>query len=171
MKQTKQQLYERIMKKIAPIVKQAINEKFSRVNEQAVKRGGRKSLLYRSRLNESKTLTSDEFYDISYDVYNNWIDANGDQITNEVAQELEKQGEISPDMDSDELFDIIFDKVEDKFGELLDQAVGGDWHEVGLQSGLDDYDLECLYVDDMQAKCNCVTDFIIGYAEDDEDDD
>ena len=38
MKQTKQQLYERIMKKVAPIVKQAINEKFNSINEAASKK-------------------------------------------------------------------------------------------------------------------------------------
>ena len=143
MKQTKQQLYERIMKKVAPIVKQAINEKFNSINEAASKKRNN------SRLNES--YDADEFFDLTIDFYDKWITYMGAATLNE----LDEQGKIYPTMDEDDLTDIVLEK----FDELLSQAVGGDWWEIGKQSGYDDSELEDLYVDRMQAKCACILDY------------
>lgn len=143
MKQTKQQLYERIMKKVAPIVKQAINEKFNSINEAASKK--RKN----SRLNES--YDADEFFDLTIDFYDKWITYMAAATLNE----LDEQGKIYPTMDEEDLTDIVIEK----FDELLNQAVGGDWWEIGKQSGYDDSELEDLYVDRMQSKCDCIFDY------------
>lgn len=61
MRQTKQQLYERIMKKVAPIVKQAINEKFNSAKALPASRSNKFKALSEGRKAKTKTFIIPDF--------------------------------------------------------------------------------------------------------------
>ena len=84
--------------------------------------------------------------------YNEWIYGKGSEVINE----LDEQGIISSDMDEDEVFDIVLSK----FNKLLNNAVGGDWWEKGQAAGYSEDELNDFYVDNMQAKVDCITDYL-----------
>lgn len=61
MKPSKQELYERIMKKVAPIVKQAINEKFNSAKALPDRRSNKFRALSEARKAKTKTFVIPEF--------------------------------------------------------------------------------------------------------------
>jgi hypothetical protein len=102
-------------------------------------------------INESYTSRS-QFYDDTYEFYEEWLDHKGVDTINR----LERQGKISTAMDEMDVTDIVLEE----FNKLLDNAVGGDWEETGIAAGYTDEELNDIYVDDMQAKVDCITDYM-----------
>ena len=139
MKQYNKRLYEKIMKSASQEVKRSLNE-FNYWNE------------YPSRTwAVGGTGDPEKFFDNTLKVYDKWCDHKGEETVND----LLKRGVINYDMD---FYDVL-EKVEEVFNVLLDNAVGGDWWELGKKLGYDDDDLDRLYTDVMQAKVDCISGF------------
>ncbi len=102
-------------------------------------------------INESYTSRS-QFYDDTYEFYEEWLDHKGVDTINR----LDRQGKISTAMDEMDVTDIVLEE----FNKLLDNVVGGDWEEIGIAAGYTDEELNDIYVDDMQAKVDCITDYM-----------
>lgn len=102
-------------------------------------------------INESYANTQ-QFYDDTHEFYEEWLDHKGVDTINR----LERQGKISTDMDEMDITDIVLEE----FNKLLDIAVGGDWWAIGIAAGYTDEELNDIYVDDMQAKVDCITDYM-----------
>ena len=143
-------LYESIMRKVSKEVKKSLNE-FN---------------YWQNRIWRIKgTGKPEKFFDKTNNFFDDWCSGKAVEVINELID----NGEIFDGMDWDEAWDL----VENKFQELLNQAVGGDWWRIGKKLGYDDEDLDRIYNDVMQAKTDdlanyCVNDVIV--LSDDEDD-
>ncbi len=106
----------------------------------------------------NRITSKSEFIRISNKVYQNWLDEDCD----DVLYDLENKGIIPTEEDIDDFddeFDDIWNEVEPKFLSKLDDAVGGDWYQVGNSVGLSNEQLENIYVDKYQAKTDPVIDY------------
>jgi len=130
MRRNNKALYEKIMRNVSKEVKRTLNEVYN---------------------------TDTDFYDISMEVYNNWVNSEGDNII----YKLEKRKKISRDMNDSDLEAEVLSQ----FDKLLNKAVGGDWWSKGLKAGYTEDELNSIYVDDMQAKVDCITDYKLSSEE------
>ncbi len=113
-------------------------------------------------LNESFYFDRTSFKETSMDVYYEWLNKS-----DELVNKLLKKGILKQGMDFYEAAEI----VEDDLLKRLKKAVGGNWFTVGEESGLTDEEVESIWVDNMQAKVDCISgiDEEIEDEEDDED--
>ena len=113
-------------------------------------------------LNESFYFDRTSFKETSMDVYYEWLNKS-----DELVNKLFKKGILKQGMDFYEAAEI----VEDDLLKRLKKAVGGNWFTVGEESGLTDEEVESIWVDNMQAKVDCISgiDEEIENEEDDED--
>jgi hypothetical protein len=102
-------------------------------------------------------IEQDNFYDYSMEFYNDWLD----HISKEVIEELISSGRIKDGMD----FHEAWEPVQEEFDNGLDNAVNGDWWDVGKSLGYSDSELDSIYNDEMQAK----TDVFAEYLDEDGD--
>lgn len=140
MRRNNKALYEQIMRNVSKEVKKTLNEF---------------NYWYNRTWNVGGLGDAEDFFDKTNDFYDEWLSTKA----GEVIDELITAGKITDGMDWFDAWEL----VEDKFQELLDNAVGGDWWELGKKLGYDDDDLDRLYTDVMQAK----TDELSGYVQDD----
>ena len=118
------------------------------------------------QLNES-IVEQDNFYDYTMEFYNDWLD----HISREVIENLISQGKITDGMD----FYEAWEQVQEEFDKGLNNAVDGDWWQVGDSVGYSDSELDSIYNDEMQAKTDVFAEYLNEdgdyiQLEDDEDD-
>ena len=130
-----------------------------RLYESIMKEVSRTVKMY---LNESFYFDRTSFKETSMDVYYEWLNKS-----DELVNKLFKKGILKQGMDFYEAAEI----VEDDLLKRLKKAVGGNWFTVGEESGLTDEEVESIWVDNMQAKVDCISgiDEEIENEEDDED--
>lgn len=136
MKKNNKRLYEKIMYNVSKEIKRTLNE-FNYWNNRTWAVGG--------------SGAPETFFDKTLEVYDEWCSHKGVETINDLLD----RNIINYDMD---FFDA-WEKVEEVFNILLNNAVGGDWQELGTKLGYDDEDMERLYVDVMQAKTDCMAEF------------
>jgi hypothetical protein len=107
-------------------------------------------------------MNTQEFEQRLNDAFDKWND-NGCLI--EIMELIGEQKMLSPrkavaeGMTTDQAFDKYWDDLEERFEARLNEAVGGDWREVGKQLGYSDEKLEHIYVDYFQAKTDAFFDY------------
>ena len=136
-------LYESIMKDVSKVIKRHLNEnKFDEPDFHYWNPSSR-------RWEFSGNPKAEEFFDDTISCYEWWLGSTGD----ETIEELIETGKlVEGETEWDDAADIILDE----FAKLLDEAVDGDWWQMGRNLGYSPWDLDRLWNDVMQAKTDCI---------------
>ena len=135
-------LYESIMRDVSKVVKRHLNEnKF----DGDFHYWNPSSHIWEVCDNPA----AEKFFDKTIEYFEDWIHGTGDETIDSLIQ----SGKL---VEGETEWDDAADMILNEFAKLLDQAIGGDWWQMGEKLGYSDLDTDRLWNDVMQSKTDCI---------------